>query len=103
MGREGKSMNMSTHDSYLFDTVSFTQRDSLHEVPSGWLATTKNEQPCLRCRRNFWAWDTGRACCYLCDPPDPVETQRILGSIGATLPNTLPRKDNGTNGKNAIW
>lgn len=103
MGREGKSMNMSTHDSYLFDTVSFTQRDSLHEVPSGSLATTKNEQPCLRCRRNFWAWDTGRACCYLCDPPDPVETQRILGSIGATLPNTLPRKDNGTNGKNAIW
>ena len=43
--------------------------------------STKNPQPCQRCRRTFWAWDTGRVCCYLCAPPDPLETDRILGAI----------------------
>jgi hypothetical protein len=44
---------------------------------------------CLSCRRNFWAWDTGRERCYLCEPLDPIETRRVLAAIGARLPERL--------------
>ena len=49
------------------------------------LLSRKNAQPCQRCRRTFWAWDTGRVCCYLCAPPDPLETERILAEINRHL------------------
>jgi hypothetical protein len=46
----------------------------------------KNERMCLSCRRSFWAWDTGRERCYLCEPLDPIETRRVLAAIGMRLP-----------------
>ncbi len=57
--------------------------------PDGWFLPGKNERMCVTCRRNFWAWDTGRDQCYLCDPLDPIETQRILTAIGMRLPERL--------------
>ncbi len=59
---------------------------------SAWSPTGKNERLCLSCRRNFWAWDTGRDRCYLCEPLDPIETQRVLAAIGARLPERLARR-----------
>jgi|MudIll2142460700_1097286.scaffolds.fasta_scaffold1070359_1 hypothetical protein len=53
-------------------------------VPPG-----KNERMCVSCRRNFWAWDTGRDRCYLCEPLDPIETERVLAAIGVRLPEHL--------------
>jgi hypothetical protein len=60
--------------------------------PGNWSPAGKNERMCLSCRRNFWAWDTGRERCYLCEPLDPIETRRALAAIGAGLPGrpTLP-------------
>ena len=55
----------------------------------GWSPAGKNERMCSVCRRNFWAWDTGRDRCYLCEPLDPIETRRVLAAIGARLPERL--------------
>lgn len=64
-------------------TETATQPDNLFRPLWREPGTCKNERPCLRCGKSFWAWDTGRARCYLCVPPDPLETQRILAAIGA--------------------
>ena len=61
-------------DNYAEGTLTVPVHE--HSVFSG-----KNAKPCQRCRRTFWAWDTGRDCCYLCAPPDPPETERILGTV----------------------
>jgi hypothetical protein len=64
--------------------------DQHHIVePGNWSPAGKNERMCLSCRRNFWAWDTGRERCYLCEPLDPIETRRVLAAIGARLPERL--------------
>jgi len=60
----------------------------------------KNEQMCGRCKKSFWAWDTGRNHCYLCAPPDPRETQRILGAIEAAHPKRGGSNGNGAQGRN---
>ncbi|MFI5341466.1 MAG: hypothetical protein ACHQ7N_16715 [Candidatus Methylomirabilales bacterium] len=60
-----------------------------------WSGTSKNEKTCLRCGKTFWAWDTGRARCYLCIPPDPVEARRILTAIGMAFPGEAARNGNG--------
>ena len=60
----------------------------LHTLGSS-SGSSKNEKTCLRCGKSFWAWDTGRARCYLCVPPDAVETQRILAGIGVNLPESI--------------
>ncbi len=59
-------------------------------------ATTKNERWCLRCRKAFWAWDTGRTCCYLCEPPVLArhleETPPPLGDIRPEVPSVVEVK-----------
>jgi len=62
-----------------------------HELvgSSTWSPSGKNERMCANCRRNFWAWDTGRDRCYLCEPLDPVETRRVLVAIGMGHPEHL--------------
>jgi hypothetical protein len=55
-----------------------------------WTTGGKNERMCVSCRRNFWAWDTGRERCYLCEPLDPIETQRVLATLGVRPPERRP-------------
>ena len=72
------------------DTCHHHTADYLAFPESGnWPQTGKNERICLSCRRSFWAWDTGQDRCYLCNPLDPIETQRILAAIGVDLPEPL--------------
>lgn len=100
-GRESKAMDNSRRNGYLLDRVIVTQRDDPARVPWGAPTTIKNERQCIQCKKSFWAWDTGRRSCYLCDPPDPAETQRILEGIGIPLPKVVASKGNGANGNGA--
>jgi hypothetical protein len=50
----------------------------------------KNQRECARCHRSFWAWETPRSCCYLCEPR-PIEDTLVLlaihtGPYNATAP-----------------
>ena len=75
-------MSQGTCQSHTEDHHTITESGS-------WSSAGKNERMCLSCRRNFWAWDTGRDRCYLCEPLDPIETRRLLSAIGARLPEGL--------------
>jgi len=51
----------------------------------------KNQRECVRCRRSFWAWETPRRCCYLCEPR-PIEDALVLLTIHTEPYNaTAPR------------
>jgi hypothetical protein len=75
-------MSEGTFHSYTVDHHDMVE-------PASWSPAGKNERICLSCRRNFWAWDTGRDRCYLCEPLDPIETRRVLAAIGDRLPERL--------------
>ena len=38
----------------------------------------KNQRECARCHRSFWAWETPRRCCYLCEPRPIEDTLALL-------------------------
>jgi hypothetical protein len=40
----------------------------------------KNQRGCARCHRSFWAWETSRRCCYMCEPR-PIEDTLVLLAI----------------------
>jgi hypothetical protein len=57
----------------------------------GWM---KNQRECARCHRSFWAWETPRRCCYLCEPR-PIDDTLVLlaihtGPYNATAPRAVP-------------
>jgi hypothetical protein len=79
-------MTESARNSHGADAAIDIEPGGLTRMPWGPLGQGKNDRTCLRCGRNFWAWNTGRARCYLCVPPEPAETRRILADIAATLP-----------------
>jgi len=52
----------------------------------GWM---KNQRECARCHRSFWAWETPRSCCYLCEPR-PLEDAQVLQAIQTEPYNDTP-------------
>jgi hypothetical protein len=71
----------------MFQFASSSADDTLTlPAPAPFTPSGKNARTCQRCQRSFWAWDTGRTHCYLCAPPDPRETHRILAAIYHDLP-----------------
>jgi hypothetical protein len=53
----------------------------------------KNQRECASCHRTFWAWETSRRRCYLCEPR-PIEDTLVLltihtGPYNATAPQTV--------------
>jgi hypothetical protein len=57
----------------------------------GWM---KNQRECARCHRSFWAWETPRRCCYLCEPR-PIEDTLVLQAIHTEPYNAPPAR--------AVW
>ncbi len=39
------------------------------------------KRQCTQCYRWFWAWDTGRTRCYVCDPLPGPEVRAALDRI----------------------
>jgi hypothetical protein len=54
----------------------------------------RNERDCARCHRSFWAWETPRSCCYLCEPR-PIEDALVLLAIHTGPYNATPSR--------AVW
>jgi hypothetical protein len=91
-------MTESGRNGHGADAAIDIERGGLAWMPWSPLGPSKNDRTCLRCGRNFWAWNTGRARCYLCVPPEPAEARRILADIGATPPGR-PARNGNSNGK----
>ena len=54
----------------------------------------KNQRECARCHRSFWAWETPRRRCYLCEPR-PAEDAQVLLAIHTEPYNATPAE--------AVW
>jgi len=54
----------------------------------------RNERECARCHRSFWAWETPRRRCYLCEPR-PFEDALVLLAIHTEPYNAPPAR--------AVW
>jgi len=43
--------------------------------------SAKNERLCARCCKPFWAWESPRKKCYICNPPKAAEVKRLIGHL----------------------
>jgi hypothetical protein len=51
----------------------------------------KNDRECAHCHRHFWAWETPRRYCYLCEPR-PAEDTLVLRAIHTDPYNAMPAR-----------
>ena len=49
------------------------------------VVSRKRETTCCKCKRDFWAWDSNRTACYMCEPePKTTQEQQIrVGDLAA--------------------
>jgi hypothetical protein len=63
------------------ESVDSTTQESDAEREAASRETRIHQRQCERCHRWFWAWDSGRHQCFVCDAPPPQELRRILEAI----------------------